>query len=87
MSKRFNFPNLGAGNVHQLSICPLGDIHYYGHSTTREFRVEICNHVNDVSVNINFNTEKVIVECDSIAILSWLGRSGFFQNVHDQFYK
>ena len=87
MAKKFNFPNHGAGSLHQLSICPLGDIHYYGHSTTREFRVENCNHVNDVSVNINCDTEKVIVECASIAILTWLGRSGFFQSVRDLFYR
>jgi len=80
-------PNHGAHGQYQTFVTALGHIHYGAVTTTRMFRVEYNNHVQDVTVKY-FNKTNEISICDlTFSVLCWLERVGGFTAIRRMFYQ
>jgi len=68
-------------------VTTLGNIHYGAVTTTRMFRVECNNHVQDVTVIYYNNTNKISI-CDvDLSTLCWLERCKAFAAIRKNFYQ
>ncbi len=71
----------------QTFVTTLGSIHYGAVTTTRMFRVQFNNRVEDVTVKF-FNNSRTISICDiSLNVLMWLEKCKAFTAIRSQFYK
>jgi len=78
--------NHGYHGQKETYVTALGNIHYGAVTTTRMFRVECNNHIEDVTVRY-FNGQNKISICDiNFATLCWLERCNAFKAIRSQFY-
>jgi len=80
-------PDHGYHGQYQTFVTALGHILYGAVTTTRMFRVEYNNHVQDVTVKYFNKTNKISI-CDvTLSTLCWLERCNAFKAIRSQFYK
>lgn len=79
--------NHGYHGQKETYVTALGNILYGAVTTTRMFRVEYNNHVEDVTVQYSNSTNKISISDLSISTLCWLERCNAFKAIRNQFYK